>query len=157
MEALFQMISNTKALDTNRVFEQVFSIAKYQEYVISRNTWGQLYEKGVDASGKVVGHYSHTSLKYNKGVKKSGDSYSPGDHYTFRDSGDFFNSFRLKAYYGYLEINSNPLKDDGSDWLNGTTEDLLGLTEESKEQLVDYIKGEEDVKEIIKETILRNN
>ncbi len=157
MEALFQLISNVKTLDEGTIFQQVFDQQKYRDFIVSRNTWGQLFEKGEDVYGKVLGYYKPATEAIKKGRKRDGTPFSAGQHFTLRDSGKFYESFVVRSYRGYLEIDADPLKADGTNLFQQFGENILGLTEQSKEELVEFINHEGDYVEIVKETILRIN
>jgi len=92
----------------------------------------QLFDKGVDEDGDVIGTYSEFTEAINP-------EKVAGTHYTLKDTGDFFDSFYIDVFPTYFEINANPIKTDQ----DGDTQNLfykygegiMGLTNESMEKL----------------------
>jgi hypothetical protein len=92
----------------------------------------QLFDQGIDEDGEVIGYYSEWTEMMNP------DKVA-GTHYTLKDTGEFFNSFHLRIYPGYFEIDADPIKtnDQGEteNLFYKYTEAIIGLTNESKEKL----------------------
>jgi hypothetical protein len=89
----------------------------------------QLFDKGVDANNEVIGYYSViTETQYNSNKKA-------GEHYTMLDTGDFFKSMFVRVLNDSFEVEAKGKK-QGVDILVKYGNDIIGLTQESKEKLV---------------------
>lgn len=111
------------------------------EFVISENIWRQLYEQGVDSKGHFLGHYQPSTILIKKDAEKS--------HITLKETGAFYESFKGKIRFGEIEIDADGRK--GSDNLFEIWgEDILGLTDEGKERLIELMINE-NLKEVVLE------
>ena len=154
MEALYNLLNNFERLDQDIQFKKFFDITEHKAFVISRNTWGQLFEMGVDAFSRPLPTYRPSTVKRRGGVKGDGTPFRVGEHYTLRDYGNFYQSFQVKAYKGFLEIDADTLKmHDGKTLFN--PDDVVGLTDDSKEKLVDYMLETNFIPNDILETVLQ--
>lgn len=119
-------------LKNSVIFQRVLSDRGLQEWILNLIREDQLFDKGIDESGEVIGYYSEYTSRINPSKKFN-------THYTLKDTGEFFASFKLTIYPTYFEIDANPMKTNDK----GETESLfykygegiIGLTEESKEKL----------------------
>ena len=92
----------------------------------------QLFDKGVDANNEVIGYYSIiTETQYNPSKKA-------GEHYTLLDTGEFFKSMFIQVLNDSFEVNANGKKQN-TDLFVKYGNDIIGLTTESKEKLVDIL------------------
>lgn len=133
MKALIDLANRAKALSVNDLMLVLSKDSSFTDYIIELNTQKQLFEKGIDSTGRslddIGGGYSPYTieLKTAKG--------QPTDHVTLKDTGDFYNSFRI-----YLDSNSDfkitadTIKDT-SDLIADWGRDILGLTEDSQQLL----------------------
>lgn len=147
MQALYELISNVKVLDTNKAFQIFFTPEQHRARIVALNTWGQLYDRGVDAHGIPLGYYRPYTLK-----RKNYPIPSHGQ-ITLIETGDFYRSFQATVHYGAVDIDANTMK--GTDDLMDIHGEILGLDEESKGELTEYMI-ENDFTEIIKQQILVN-
>lgn len=134
MEALFKLIRNVKALDTNRVFERFMDKDNAKVYMLNLNRFDQLYEQGIDANGKFLGTYTEHTKQLKRDPMLT--------HITLRETGEFYNSFRVTTGYGYAEIQADPIKDQGTEFGDLTLRfgpDIIGLTDDSKEAMGEFI------------------
>lgn len=154
MEALINILNNCKRLDSDQQFQKFFDIAEHKAYVISRNTWGQLFEKGIDSMMRPLPSYKPSTVKRRGGVKEDGTPFRAGERYTMRDSGDFYESFRVRSFSGYLELDADTGKLYNQQTV-ASIEDLVGLTDESKEELSSYVLETNFIQNDTLETILR--
>ena len=92
----------------------------------------QLFDKGIDEDGDVIGEYSEYTEMINP-------EKVAGTHYTLKDTGEFFDSFYIDVFSSYFEINANPIKtDEDGDTTNlffQYGEGIMGLTNESMDKL----------------------
>ena len=115
---------------------QVVSSPDVKRLILDLNKFNQLFE-GLDADGReldgIGGSYSFTTIrkKLSKGL--------PIDRVTLFDEGDFYDTFRLDVSDVGFIISADTFK-EGVDLQDRWGFDLVGLTDESFEQLQDEIK-----------------
>ncbi len=145
MQRLFDLIANVKSLDMNREFERFMEQPKAKVFTLNLNRWEQLYEQGVDANGIPLGYYRPYTLK-----RKVDPNLS---HITLRETGAFYDSFRITTGYGHATIEADTRK--GNDDLEDLHGPILGLTDDSKEALQEFMLNNGLIEQI-KEAILRD-
>ena len=134
---LFKRLTRISKLNELAVFNIVFNDPRVKDLIIEMNTQDQLYEKGIDALSmdlkSIGGDYSD--------VTKDVKSYfnEPYEHITLKDTGDFYKSFRVKAINGSIIISADTIKDE-DDLTDRWGSNILGLTKESREKLVQFAK-----------------
>ena len=70
-------------------------------------------------------------------LKSKKEKGLPYDRITLFDTGDFYDTFKVIPFLGGFEIDANPIKEN-TNLFDEFGEDILGLTEESREILVQY-------------------
>tara|TARA_R100000773_G_C4213302_1_gene112337 strand:+ start:234 stop:701 length:468 start_codon:yes stop_codon:yes gene_type:complete len=119
-------------LNNSLIWVGVFKDPAFRTWVLNLVRQDQLFDKGIDEDGDVIGYYSEFTEMMNP-------EKVAGTHYTLKDTGEFFESFYLTIYPGYFEINANPIKtnEDGEteNLFYKYTESIIGLTSESKDKL----------------------
>jgi len=113
----------------------VFNTPDVKDMIIDMNTNEQLYKRGVDAKGTelsaIGGDYSFVT----KDIKsRKGDIYT---HITLKDTGDFYKSWRVSIMHNTIFIEADTIK-DGDDLRQRWGDDILGLTDDSKDKLINY-------------------
>jgi hypothetical protein len=105
-----------------------------QRKIIEMNTEDQLFNKGIDSLGKALGDYTPFSVRMKQ---EKGQRY---DHITLKDTGAFYESFQIRVDNNGLTI----IADDTSLYDAPLTDrfglDVLGLTDENKKLLAEYLK-----------------
>ena len=124
----------------------LFQNGDFRKLIIDLNTIDQLYEQGIDSRGVVLGDYS----AYTKSLKQSKGQRT--DHITLRDTGEFYNSFRIILNGNSLQIIANPIKDD-TNLFQEFGIDIVGLTEDSMSVVI--TKALQLVKPYIKQQLLK--
>ena len=130
---MFQVLRNkakaVKRLNEKQLLKLLFLDRAIKNLIIEYNTDNQLYEQGIDADGESLGEYSlkTIAIKISKG--------QPTDRVPLKDTGDFYKSFRVVAGKDSFEITANTVKDD-SDLIETYGESIIGLTDESKAELI---------------------
>ena len=120
---------------------------RFQEMILDMNRSDQLFEDRVNSLGvslaDIGGGYSPATEQMNLGITFSykGKTHTKraGDAPTLYDSGDFYESFTITFGADYFEINADPIKDDGTNLFQEWGEDVLGLTEENFDILIEAI------------------
>lgn len=139
MEAILKVFKNSKKLDINVILFEIWKDPRVQLLVEQLNTEGkptsQLFIKGQDAFGESFGEYS-TNTILRKVVKGQ-----PIDRVTFKDTGDFYETYIFKPLRDGFEVDMDPVK-DGENILEkfGTKIlDVLGLDDENIEIVGNFI------------------
>jgi len=130
---LAEYCKNLVKIDANNQFKIVLGNRFIRDLIIYLNTDDQLGKDRVDSLGRHLGIYTHTTEFLSDGKKKA------GEFYTLNDTGAFWESWRVDVKDFLIEIDANPVKFD----VNLFDEygiDVLGLTEENLEKLIDVAK-----------------
>ena len=98
--------------------------------IIAWNTYDQLYDKGITATGVSIwdyAPYSPITIQYKKEMGQ------PYDRVTLRDTGEFYQSF-------YLQIDNEKFAFDAEDWktrdlLRLYGDEIMGLTDSNIQRL----------------------
>ena len=125
-------LKQTLLIDPAQILRKALKNEEVQSFILRSNR-ETLYNKGEDSEGESLGEYSPftVELKKQKG--------QPFDRITLFDSGDFYRSFKLFIGSNYIEIQSDPVKEDGTDLLVEFGEDVLGLQEDQLDKLRDML------------------
>ena len=128
-----QMISDGRRKWNQRfVWREIFKDETLHTFILDLITEEQLFKKGVDEDGDVIGYYSEMTQQINP-------EKVAGSHYTLKDTGDFFDSFTLRVFPTYFEIDANPIKTNDKGEKENLFfkygEGILGLTDESLDKL----------------------
>lgn len=133
-----KLLDSIAQLDESKMW--FFAVDKdVQEEIIRLNTEEQLEEQGIDALGRDLGDYSPLTIIFKKMKRQR------YDHITLKDTGEFYNSWKVIVTVNDITIDADGQKDSDFDkWIgeSGTNlfevygVDVLGLTEEN----LNYIK-----------------
>ena len=131
-EPLHKLFDQIDALDIDNVMFDVWEGEDIQEIIIELNTIKQLFDIGIDSNGQSLGNYSQTTVKM-----KRADGL-PYDRVTLRQDGIFYKSFNIIPESDGFIIDADPIK-QSQDLTETYGEAIIGLTAESKEQLIKAI------------------
>jgi len=139
MDELLDFV-NRFILFGEQYFKLVFERDEVQDEIIRLVTIEQLFEQGVDDKGDLIqpeGYSLNTifGTEQYEGKIEKGQRY---DHVTLNDTGAFYDSFTVTVGKGSFTINANGKKED-VDLIKAYGNDILGLTEESKNALIEYV------------------
>jgi hypothetical protein len=136
MEEAINLLDNIAAfLKPDEVWKRVFLDKTLQTTIIVEYIQGDQLIKGFDGTGERItdtrgnDSYSYLTELLSNGEKKA------GDHYTLFDTGDFYRSMVFLLGKDFFEIDADSIKDTGTDLFLKYGEDIVGLTEESKNKL----------------------
>lgn len=133
--------NNMQRLNPNRLIKDVIEETQVKAQIIDLNQ-SQMFDKGIDAKGETLGDYSPVSVaKYGK---------RPG-HIQLKDTGEFYDSMKVGVEDDKFVITGDTDKGDVD--LANVYPDVLGLTTESKEDILPEIS--QRLSEKIKEEILK--
>lgn len=104
-----------------------------KEFIIQMNTEDQLEEEGVFSDGTPTGDYSPLTvfIKRQKGQRF--------DHITFKDTGDFYDSFRVEVDKNGFTIDANGQVSADRNLFQFYGENIAGLTRENMDYLVEEL------------------
>lgn len=130
MEAITNLLNHTvNYLKPAEVWIRVFSDKNLQNKIIVEYIQqDQLFEKGVDETGRVIGTYSAYTEELTGGRKKEGEPYN------LFDTGEFYKSMVILLGKDFFEVDADPIKENDN-LFTKFGEGIIGLTEESKEKL----------------------
>jgi len=132
---LRDIANKAKKLDSNRLmFEVLKNDKKIQKEILDLNRWAQLFRKGIDSDGILLSDVRPKGGYTSYTIQLKREKLQRTDHVTLRDSGEFYDSFKLKVSNTFFEIDANPNKDQ-TNLFDEWGEDVLGLTDESKDIL----------------------
>lgn len=132
--ALGEYAQSLIKLDTkeDEVFRLVLDNEKLKNLIIELNTDKQLRDQSIDSLGRAL---------FNRLTQRS--TYAAGDPlgrggepYEVYRTGDFYGTFRVQIKSGDIEIDADPFKPDNN-LFEMYTPDILGLTDESLQELID--------------------
>ena len=133
MKAITEFLNRAKNIrrERNRIFVQFLRGKEVQNFIIDLNREDQLFEKGINSLGELVGRYSLTTeaLSGPLSDKKAGDPYN------FKDTGEFFRSFTVIVSNKGFRIRANTDKPEGEEVVGSP--EIIGLTNESLEKLAE--------------------
>jgi hypothetical protein len=135
-EPLTRLIERIKSANENELSLSVFVIPEIKQFIIRLNLVDQLYTEGLDVNDKIIGTYSYmTALSrgedhfiYNGLVSQK----KYGEPYTLFDTGEFYESFRVRIEKDGFVIEANTVKEDKDLMDLG---EILGLNASSKDEL----------------------
>lgn len=132
---LSDLVENGKGLKFNEALFFVFSKNDIKEFVIELNTDGQLW-LGVDGKGRqlssIGGNYADRTVELKKidGL--------PFDKVTLFQTGEFYDSFKVKTLKKGIVIEADTIK-DGDDLQDSWGNEIIGLNDESITSLTEEI------------------
>ena len=148
---LADIIGNVKGLDVNQAL--AFSISKpnIQFFILELNRRRQLFFQGINAEGKLLssigGNYTLFTLQQKQGTRP----VNAANLINLFDTGSFYDTFRITLQEDGFLIEANTIK-EGTDLQDRWGDELLGLTDDSIEVLIEKIQP--DIVEYLKVAIL---
>lgn len=137
MEDVERLLNNLNKLNINDIFYSLWSDNKVQNYIIDLNTEGeqtsQLYNLGIDSEGNSLGEYSPYTIQFKV------DKGQRFDHITLKDTGDFYETFKVKPNKKGFELVANPNKDDDN-LFEIYGKEIVGLTDENQKLLIAFVE-----------------
>lgn len=100
-----------------------------EEQILNLNREDQLFDKGIDVNGSLLGTYKNTWNGSGKGFPKNA-----GDPFNFYNTGSLFNNFSLLSQGNENKVFINN-SDNKVGLLSKQYGDFVGLTEENKHKL----------------------
>ena len=116
------LLRNGRTLSDVVAWYEVMDSKSMKDLIIKLVTRDQLFDRGIDSEGDVIGYYSYMTEIISGGRKQE------GDHYTLLDSGDMFDSLFVAVFVNEFVIIGDTAKIEGQDWY---TDKILKLTDEN--------------------------
>ena len=131
------LLRRAKKMSEDKVWQKSFN-ARLKKTILDWIRNDQLWEKGIDEDGDIIGLYSEWTEMINP-------EKVAGTPFTLKDTGDFYKSLFINVLSDYFIIDGDGIK---TDELTGKKTDLfkrfgdgiVGLTEENKGKLVEELK-----------------
>lgn len=114
------LLRNGRTLSDVVAWYEVMGSKSMKEMIIRLVTRDQLFDKGIDAEGNIIGYYSYMTEIISGGRKRQ------GDHYTLLDSGDMFDSLFVAVFVNEFVIIGDTGKIENQDWYS---DQILKLTD----------------------------
>ena len=129
---VYDVLTRAKELDDGRIFVKSMD-DEMKEFVIQMNTEDQLEEDGVFSDGTPTGEYSPLTvfIKRQKGQRF--------DHITFKDTGGFYDSFRVEVDKQGFTIDADGQVSADRNLFKFYGENIAGLTRENMDYLVEEL------------------
>jgi hypothetical protein len=124
---LGELILKLAQTSSEAIWTEVFSDISFQEWILDLIRQDQLFSKGIDGNGQIIGYYAESTQR-RKPQKVA------GTRYTLYDTGDFYRSFTIEVYPDILEVDADPIK-KGANLFVKYGEDIIKLTDENMEIL----------------------
>ena len=123
------LLRNGRTLSDVVAWYEVMDSKSMKDLIIKLVTRDQLFDRGIDSEGNVIGYYSYMTEIISGGEKQL------GDHYTLLDSGDMFDSLFVAIFVNEFVIIGDTAKIESQDWY---TDKILKLTDEN----IQKVRGE---------------
>jgi hypothetical protein len=133
LDNVIKILDNAVALDVGLSFDFGLN-SEISNKIIELNTIGQLYEQGVDSKDNSLGLYSDFTIE-TKIFKNE-----RFDHVTLKDTGSFYNSFKVTSDRGEITITANDVADYDIPLTAKYGKDIIGLTDESLQIIIEMIR-----------------
>lgn len=137
---LRSLLSRIENLTVDAVMDEVWDDQYLQSLVLDLNFQSQLYDKGIDAAGNFLGEYSPFTVQYKRTIAGQLGNDTRTDHITLKNTGDFYRSGRFVKQQGGFSIEADTIKEGGDDLAVEFGPHILGLTNESIQELIPEVR-----------------
>ena len=142
MDALLDFCKKGQSLTSGEVFQTLMQTPIADELTNYVLTEIQMEQKGQDGTGQAITNKKNGKKKYSRLTEQiyaqSGRFISAGDPYTMKYTGAFHESIKIGSVNSSVaNINSQPIKPDGTNLLEVYGDDLLKLTDENADILAE--------------------
>lgn len=135
---LSDLIDNRGRLGVNPALLFAIDRNQVKALIIQLNTRGQLYVKGIDSQGRQLSSIGGDYTAYTLDLKDASRPNNTAGHIDLFDTGQFYESFHVKSESDGFVIAADTIK-EGEDLRVRWGNDILGLTDTSRDQLVQTI------------------
>lgn len=127
------VLKRAALLDEGQAWIESITPELQQQYLEKWIKGDQLFNKGIDEDGDVLGTYSYMTQILSGGRKKAGTNY------TLLDSGQFYRSIYIKVFRDVMLVDGDFNKMLDKNWwnINNLEESkILGLNDENLEKFI---------------------
>jgi len=151
-EAIRKITKKLIRIDANKLINSLLETNQFQSIILNLNRVDQLFLDGIQSDGNPLtsnnstpGVYSNLTQFLNDGVTFSfaGESKQKieGEPYFLFSDGDFYSTFVIRLGNDYFEIDADPIRDD-TNIFEEFGREILGLTDENTQLLIDFMRSE---------------
>jgi hypothetical protein len=135
MNRIEELQKNIKKLSIDYLMERLFADKNFRNLIVYLNKEEQLFQQGIDGNGnELTPEYAPFTISEKQ---RKGQRF---DHVTLKDTGSFYKSFVVSLTAGNeFLIEADTIK-EGTDLRDKYGVDILGLSEESLDKLIDEAK-----------------
>jgi hypothetical protein len=127
------LITALDKIDEVELWVQTMDLTEFQEQIID---WIQhQLQDGEDGEGDPMGFYSRATEIISGGEKQEGDPF------TLKDTGDFYNSMFISVMADAAIIESDPVKNDGTNLIDEYGQKILKLNEKHFQELKEKVRA----------------
>ena len=135
---VIRLLNMITSLSVDKLAYKITNNTETKELIIRLNTDEQLFQ-GIDSTGRdldsIGGSYSPLTIEIKK------EKGQPYDRVTLKDTGEFYESFKVNPYKGGFSISADAIKDQ-DDLTKEWGDDIIGLTDASRNELVNHYRNE---------------
>lgn len=142
---IIRLADNFKRLDVNRILFDILSNPDIQDFIRVLNLRDQLFEGINSLDIELRGYSPGTEATLNQ-LGQNTFSFEgktkkkvAGEPIFLFDTGDFYESFMITVNTDSLLLDADGIKEDGTDLFAEFGDDILGLTDENLQLLIDKI------------------
>lgn len=138
-QKLTSLVGNVKKINANLIFNEFSKDENLKENIVHYNTDDQLYNEGIDSDGITLGEYAQSTIE---GTTRFAGKIAKGqryDHITLRDTGAFYDSFKVIQTQDGLLITAYSFKGD-TDLRKRFGNEIVGLTDKNYSKVVDEMR-----------------
>lgn len=132
------VLNKFRAIRTQDIWQKVFLDKTLSRMILEMIQQDQLFKKGIDEDGDIIGTYSEWSEMLNP-------EKVAGTPFTLFDTGAFYESMKIVVLNDAFVVEAQPIKIDENgektDLFENYGEGIIGLTDENKEKLAIAIKA----------------
>jgi hypothetical protein len=137
MNKLISLLNKVQKLNQSELLNQAVTNPKVEKLILDLNRIDQLFNFGEDSEGISLGVYADSTKFGTSKFKGKIEKGQPIDRVTLKDTGEFYESFNINEKFNGIEIEAN----DIHDLIGRYGQDILGLSESSFDDALQYIRG----------------
>ena len=138
-----RLLNNAIRLNENQIIDEILSDKAFQAFIINLNTEEQLFKQGINALNvklaDVDNPYTEATIEGTSQFEGKRSKGQPFDRVTLKDTGEFYESFRITLNKNNFVISSDPIK-DGTSLFQRWGKEIEGLTPENLQLVIDEIR-----------------
>jgi hypothetical protein len=139
LDRVINRLNRMSKVDATPIIQSILQEPDLQKAIIYKNTIDQLFERGEDSLGRKLEDVGGSYSPYT--IMKKLEKGQPFDRVTLKDTGEYYDSYRIVAPSGadYIMIITNPIK-EGKNIEQEWGGYIVGLNQENKQWLIDEVR-----------------